>query len=1099
MKQLEDLFHKYCMQENLQQLPRQLEIIKEFAKPELTKVERACQQSGYTFHGENHVNRLGKILFDLIPTHLFGISEDQIGPYEIFILIGAIYTHDLGMLNPNERKIHNRISADLIWDLKRGCSKIEGVDDQYAYRISQLCLAHRDYEENQSIIKTLENIESNHLAGREINMPLLACLFRLADELDSDFERAPDDLERSLPLSEDSIRHWTTHQLIDSITINSNRWEITIHPSQRAKTDLEATELVKKRKNKINKELSSMQPILEKTKFAYKQVILDSFDYTTEKKNESKTSLTWQVKELFELCGYNVKGAPSQQAQNSWDLIATPIQGLERRPVYIKCVDEVGNSDLNSLLKIREDDPLSLLAIVAHNKLDLTMVTEGVRLGIQLTTYDQLVSQMINFSPYVERVLNDPNFLNLQTEYVEPYIEHAKGKSLAWDYLEDWSRNDESNWLTVLGDYGVGKTSLLQMHLKRAMEKYKNDPENNPIPILIPLQNFVKTFTFRNLILALFEDIGLSGVYYNAFENWVKRGRILLLLDSFDEMAQKLSRAEIQNNLKELMGGITGKSKAILTSRPTYFESGAERLKIFADVNLLPQDHEDYDFYKKFSEYDVQLEQQIKKTTTVSLSDLSEEQKQFFFAKVLRNSPEALSKLNNLIKRIHGLAQMTERPVIARLLMMAVPSLKETDIRGLEHKINEANLFKLIMTQLLKRDESLFGGVLTNSERHLFLKELAYIISRQGNDNYVTNNVIKNLIDDLFKHKIKSHETPEIIAEQYFRTCRRAAGLTVEKTPSGLSQNPESLDSRVGFSHNALREFLYAEFINEHLFSDRANSLFSVSTLTDGALIFLHHLLSDEKLQKINTGMQSFSKLRDFYFSIIWKIKANQTREEIELLMNQPPDFSELDLGNLDLGQRDLSSSKFFNSLIGGVNFKDTDLTGADFRGAVIEMTAFDNAILDGADFSKADIQSIVVYDPIQKRALPKFGIEAKQWLFTSGSEVGLQAKINSLTRSPKYRIAQRILRKMARYNFGATHNEVGLLRGIHPDSLPVGRTFMRALHNKGYFDFIRRAAHGGRGADVIAISRDKRSDLQKLFEGNCPSDLIDFFDDLPT
>ena len=43
-------------------------------------------------------------------------------------------------------------------------------------------------------------------------------------------------------------------------------------------------------------------------------------------------------------------------------------------------------------------------------------------------------------------------------------------------------------------------------------------------------------------------------------------------------MAQHLNRETIRENLKELLVGMGGNSKAIMTSRPTYFESRAERL-----------------------------------------------------------------------------------------------------------------------------------------------------------------------------------------------------------------------------------------------------------------------------------------------------------------------------------------------------------------------------------------------------------------------------------------------------------------------------------------------------------------------------------------
>ena len=1093
MKQLEKKFTDLSSQEGID-LSTQLTIIKEYATPLLREVERACQKAGFTYHGMEHVQSLGDIIYDLIPPHLFGFGQNQIGIYELFILIGAAYLHDLGMLEPKDREIHNIASANLIYDSISGKSKISGLDDQYASRMAKICMAHRDHKEKGKRIDTLQQIpEDDHLAGKTIKTRLLACLFRLADELDSDFERAPSDLELSLPLGEESQRHWTTHQLIDSIQIVSSRWEIELYPSERALRDPKLLNLVEERCKKIEYELGRMQIHLKNTPFAYKNISLSNNGITVN--NQTNNTFVDKIRELFEICGYQVESASNNL---DYELLATPLQGLDRRPIYIKCNDDTEDVlILQRLANIRKANiSVSLFYITSSSKISIDFYTKCTSLGIECYTYKKLVSQMINFKPYVDRVLSDPGLLKLEHEYEEPNIDTLNGQKLVWSYLDDWLKND-NNWLTILGDYGVGKTALLEMLLLRLMRKYKESPDDNPIPILIPLQNFVKSFTFRNLILALFEDIKLSGVYYDAFENWVKSGRIIILLDSFDEMAQKLTRHEIHSNLRALLSGITGKSKAVLTSRPTYFESSAERLRIFADANLLPEDHDDYQIYKQFSEYDMELQQEVKKTLTVRLSDLTEDQRKHFFRRVLRQNPVALQRIEELIDRIHGLNEMADRPVIARLLMMAVPELQDSDLKSLPTEMNEASLFKLIVTQLLRRDESLFRELLTNSERHSFLKELSCVISMQGQDNYVNNKLLRDVILRLFSHKIQTHETPDIIAEQIFRTCRRAAGLTVEKSASGLAREVDDPASRVGFSHNALREYIFAEYIYEHMFDDRVNALQS-ATLSDGTYIFLRYMVLKNDLDKMLVNLQAFNKLRDFYFGISWRIMPNQERHDIEKIIGDRFDFSELDLSNMDFSDRDLSDARFKDSLIGGVNFQGTILDRAVFSRSIIDNTAFDDSSLDGTDFSFSEIRSIIVYDSRQKRVLPLYNDDAKQWLYTSGSDIGKTDNINLLMRSTKYGVAHRILQKMARYNFGRTMNEMGLLRGLSPKALPIGRSFLDLLHNKGYFKFVRKVSQGGRGADVIEIDKDKRSELDALYSGKCPYDLLDFFDDIP-
>jgi uncharacterized protein YjbI with pentapeptide repeats len=846
-------------------------------------------------------------------------------------------------------------------------------------------------------------------------------------------------------------------------------------------------------------EIRRVKDILQKWGVSYEDHP-DDVDQSLEPRPEGLANLnelSIKVKEIFETCGYSVQFS-HQQDRDLFDIEAKKAQGLDRRPLYIKCsTSKASNNHLQQLAALRNRFPHFGIYFIAEEAFDSAIITQSARLGIECRTYQQVVDQMINFDPYIQAVLQDSDLNTLAKEYELPYIESQQGRHLAWNFLDSWLANPESNWLTVLGDYGVGKSALLQMLLLRLTQRFRDDPENSPIPILVPLQNYIKSFTFRNLILALFEEIGLKGVYYDAFSNWVKRGKIILLLDSFDEMAQKLNRYEIHNNLRELLGGISGSSKAILTSRPTYFESNAERLQLFSHSGRVS--NEDFHLHQKYSEFDQILQDRLKNTTECQIEDLTDEQRKRFFRRVLKDNPQALLQIEKLIERTSGLDNLSSRPAIARLLMTAIPALRTNDMDALPDDLNEASLFKLIVNALLQRDENLFGEFLSNTERHDFLKELAYIISRRQQDYFVDNKIIRTIVEQLFRQKIEAHETPDIISEQYFRTCRRAAGLSVQKTALGITRDVEDPESRIGFSHNALREFLYAEFIYENLFQERAEKLFFGTALSDGTLNFLRHMLSEQSaLERLISYINSFNRIRDFYFQIAWQILPNRDRENIVAIFGDPPDFSELDLGNQDFSDRDLSDADFSNSLIGGVNFRGTILDGAIFRNAILERVAFDNASLIETDFSDAEVRSIVVYDKRQKRLVEKYDVDARQWLYTEGSEFGAINELNRFSRSRKYRVAHRILQKMARYNFIKTHNEQGLLRGLGQEE-PIGRQFLEALHRHGYLRVVRKAMHGGRGADVIHVEPTRRGIIQQLFDGDCPSDLLGFFDDLPT
>lgn len=810
-----------------------------------------------------------------------------------------------------------------------------------------------------------------------------------------------------------------------------------------------------------------------------------------------------KVKELFETCGYKVMLPTTGTTE--YDLEARQTQGLKRRSTYIKCVHgPVRAEDMLALKSLREQHQYNTdIFYITSQQATIDEIKELLALGVECSTYDSLVGRMINFEPYVDAVMADLELQELQREYEQPYIETSEGKELAWPYIDTWLKDNTSNWLTVLGDYGVGKSALLKMLLLRLMTKYQQNPEQNPIPILIPLQRFTKRFDFRNLILDLFEDIELKGVYYDAFQAWVSEGRIILLLDSFDEMAQKLTRYEIHNNLRELIRGITGSSKAILTSRPTYFESNAERLRLFHGIDKISVKHKDYQIYQQYSEYDQFLQEKLRGTKTCQLADLDDRQRRQFFHRALGGNPKLLQQLEQLIDSVGGLDEMAGRPVFARLLMTAMPGIRSYDINYLPQHLNEASLFDFIITALLRRDQETVGEYLTDNDRHLFLKELSYETSQKNKDYFVDNSVIHSIVQRIFKHRIESSDTPEHFADMYFIICRRAAGLSLEKPMLGAGPEYDNSISRVGFSHNALREYVYAEFVVDHLFREETARLLLTGSLSDGTLRFLRYMLIEESIkEKLINQLVRFDKnsvtMRDFYFRITWQIYPNESREQIVSLVNDPPNMSQLDLSDYNLSNRDFFQTDFSDTLFGGTNLRNTNLCEANFSGAVIENVALEGAILKAANFSSTEVRSIVVYDKRQHRMVTKTGYDAREWLFMQWANIGSTDNINTLKRSQKYQTVHRLLDRLhRRTSFISSFRDRWLIQGISPANRQFAKSFVQALWSHGYLRFIADSTHGGGDGKVADIVPDKRDCIQQLYDGICPDDLRYLFDDI--
>jgi DNA replication protein DnaC len=126
----------------------------------------------------------------------------------------------------------------------------------------------------------------------------------------------------------------------------------------------------------------------------------------------------------------------------------------------------------------------------------------------------------INFDDYITAVENDLLRSIILKEYQPTRIHHdtasVQTARPALSYLLVWLAS-ESRWLTVLGDYGVGKSWMLKRLLYDLIEKYKSSPTTSYLPFFIPLQDLPKAFDYENLILKTFTRYGLSGVHYDAF------------------------------------------------------------------------------------------------------------------------------------------------------------------------------------------------------------------------------------------------------------------------------------------------------------------------------------------------------------------------------------------------------------------------------------------------------------------------------------------------------------------------------------------------------------------------------------------------------
>ena len=265
---------------------------------------------GYTFHdGRHHCRKIKQYANNLLPIELI----NELPPEAIYILLCAIYYHDIGMKDPSKRKRHNVIAKKMIYNEKtqkynKDIINIPYKKEAFAKHIANLCYAHRDHETSQSeICNTLQEVDNEDaFENGKIYPRYLACILRIADELDSTYSRAPEDIFRDLQsfLDERAKEEWRKHQLIKSVIIDSNIFTITLYPDEEEmkkldkiiNNDMYSTKLILSKVGKIEEEIENCFSTLtglqdKKYHLGYQKVNIKYGSYFTKKKHKIYLSL----------------------------------------------------------------------------------------------------------------------------------------------------------------------------------------------------------------------------------------------------------------------------------------------------------------------------------------------------------------------------------------------------------------------------------------------------------------------------------------------------------------------------------------------------------------------------------------------------------------------------------------------------------------------------------------------------------------------------------------------------------------------------------------------------------------------------------------
>jgi len=146
------------------------------------------------------------------------------------------------------------------------------------------------------------------------------------------------------------------------------------------------------------------------------------------------------------------------------------------------------------------------------------------------------------------------------------------------DLLHSWSREPGVDHLSIIGEFGQGKSTVLLAYCAQWARQWLSGERGDRIPLLIELRGKSPRRQSPDRFLAEWGDrYGLRG---NALLSLIQGGRATLIFEGFDEVQDAGLRFDRFEQFKSLWEFSYPGSKIVFTGRPNFFLDTDEREKL---------------------------------------------------------------------------------------------------------------------------------------------------------------------------------------------------------------------------------------------------------------------------------------------------------------------------------------------------------------------------------------------------------------------------------------------------------------------------------------------------------------------------------------
>lgn len=580
----------------------------------------------FTDHGPEHCLRVLNWLLRILEAG----GHQPLDAEEAYVLLAAVYLHDIGMqcdiANRREvqlavtgagvhqppwtaprasdysieeqawvRKNHALLTAEWLkgarqWDDEILGRAAESIPTHLFEDIIDVVLHHT----GKPVSDCPERMET-HRRGRK---RFVAALMRLADELDIDSKRVTDPkVVQQFAMDADDAKYWWLHNLtrID-LTENNLFLTVALHPRDYHSCLTRVKDAIVNRFREKNASLFSIladfrvglvfssevrkNPQSERLPNEIHQLLNQD---VTLSENPTQTL----VSSFMTASGFEVVQASHPVGPSCLCVLDG---GMTRHAIQVVCstsilVDDVSEAIENGFVGVSETWLVSSLPVSKE-------ASELSRRDSRLAVMDLRGFMQRIWNPYEAYLDSALREMGIEDAYEDPPCyqlvaqrsdrsQHAFRKESHESlgrFTADWLRCESSEHLMVLGSFGSGKTSFAHKFAQEQLRRFLSDPVHERAPVLLSLRDVSKAVSIADFITArLTEEYRLRpvGSAWRFFDSLNQAGRLVVILDGFDEMAQCLDDESLSSNFAELLQLAAGRARMLLTSRTECFRRAA--------------------------------------------------------------------------------------------------------------------------------------------------------------------------------------------------------------------------------------------------------------------------------------------------------------------------------------------------------------------------------------------------------------------------------------------------------------------------------------------------------------------------------------------